>query len=61
MAPDGQGASAPSDGAWTALRIGAVCPAGTTHVIVDLRNAGGGAVSYRAVTLQVTAPADGAK
>jgi putative inorganic carbon (hco3(-)) transporter len=61
VAPDGQGATVPDDGVWAALRIGAVCPAGTAHVIVDLRNAGGGAVSYRAVSLQVTAPADGAK
>ena len=63
IAPDGLGATAPSDGAWTAVHIGAVCPAGTAHVIVDLRNAGGGAVSYRHVRLHAIAPApaEGAK
>jgi hypothetical protein len=56
IAPDGLGATVPSDGSWAAMRIAAVCPPGTAHVIVDLRGAGG-VVSYRHVQLRATPPA----
>jgi len=52
IAPDGGGASIPNDGSWHTVRIAALCPAGTSHVRVDLRDSGVGAASFRSVSLQ---------
>ena len=52
IAPDGGGAPLPNDGAWHTVRIAALCPAGTTHVRLDLRNDGQGTASFRGVSLQ---------
>ncbi len=55
IAPDGGGATIPNDGAWHTVRIAALCPAGTTHMRIDLRNSGQGTVSFRTVSLQEAA------
>ncbi len=47
IAPDGAGATVPNDGEWRTLRIATICPAGTTHARLDLRNAGVGTVEFR--------------
>lgn len=59
VAPDGGGASVANDGRWHDVWIGALCPAGTDHVRVDLRNSGSGTVTFRSVTLHELQPAYG--
>lgn len=51
VAPDGAGADIPNDGAWHAVSISAMCPAGTVSVVLDLRNAGQGSISFRSLAL----------
>lgn len=52
IAPDGGGATIPNDGGWHTVRIAALCPTGTTHARIDLRNSGQGTASFRSVGLQ---------
>jgi hypothetical protein len=50
--PDDAGASPSNDGDWHSIRIAALCPAGTTSALIDLRNAGSGEVVFRDVEVQ---------
>lgn len=52
VAPDGGGATVPDDDRWQDIRIGLLCPAGTSHVRVDLRQDGIGTTRFRDVTLR---------
>jgi hypothetical protein len=52
IAPDEQGATVPDDGAWHTVSISVECPAASTSLILDLRNAGTGATTFRNVRLQ---------
>ncbi len=52
VAPNAEGASVPNDGAWHTVTIPAQCPATTTTLILDLRNAGQGDTTFRNVRLQ---------
>ncbi|HUS15863.1 MAG TPA: hypothetical protein VM536_12705, partial [Chloroflexia bacterium] len=52
VAPDAQGADVPHDRAWHAVDIAVLCPAETSALVVDLRNAGQGIAAFRHVTLQ---------
>ncbi len=52
IAPDEAGATVPNDGAWHPVTIAVQCPAGSTKLLLDLRNAGYGAVSFRHAHLQ---------
>jgi hypothetical protein len=54
ISPDGAGAPAPNDGAWHSITIAALCPAGTSHARIDLRNGGLGTVAFRDVRLHWT-------
>jgi hypothetical protein len=56
VAPDGGGATVANDGRWHDVRIGALCPAGTDHVRIDLRNSGSGGVTFRSITLRELRP-----
>ena len=38
-------------GQWQVVRTAVVCPAGTVHVRIDLRNSGSGEVAYRQVRI----------
>lgn len=51
--PDAGGAlDVPADGEWHSTTLAALCSAGTDHVLIDVRNAGTGTVSYRRVELR---------
>jgi hypothetical protein len=52
VAPNGDGATVPNDGAWHTVTIPATCPATSNAVILDLRNAGAGVTTFRNVRLQ---------
>ncbi len=52
VAPDGGGETVPADNTWHPVSISVMCPADTTSLVVDLRNAGTGTVSFRDVSLQ---------
>lgn len=60
VAPDDGGATIANDGIWHPVSVSVMCPADTTALVVDLRNAGTGTVSFRELGLQtvsVHAPA----
>ena len=51
--PDGGGVLAvPADGEWHSTTLAGLCSEGTDHLLIDLRNAGSGTVSYRRVELR---------
>jgi hypothetical protein len=52
VAPNDAGATVPNDGAWHTVTIPAQCPAASTTLILDLRNAGAGVTTFRNVRLQ---------
>jgi hypothetical protein len=52
VAPNGDGATVPNDGAWHTVMIPAQCPATSASLILDLRNAGAGVTTFRNVRLQ---------
>ncbi len=58
VSPDGRGAAIPNDGQWHAVRFAGYCPAGTTTLRLDLRNAGGGALLVADPELRVMSPHD---
>ena len=56
VSPDGGGAAIPHDGQWHAVRFAGYCPAGTTTLRLDLRNAGGGPLLVADPELRVMSP-----
>ncbi len=56
VAPNGEGASPPSDGQWHRVGIAAICPRETSHILLDLRNSGSGQSSIRHVRLREVGP-----
>jgi len=52
VAPDDSGEPVPNDSTWHEVTIGALCPAGTVSLYVDLRNAGQGEAAFRDVKLE---------
>ncbi len=52
----GSASSPPNDGRWHRLREAVLCPAGTQTVTTDLRNVGGGIVSFRSVEVRLLDP-----
>lgn len=58
VAPNGAGATIPTDGAWHRVILSSLCPAGTDGLRVDLRNAGNGSLDVRDVRLLAASPAN---
>lgn len=52
VAPNAEGATVSNDGSWHTVSIPAQCPAASTTLILDLRNAGAGVTTFRNVHLQ---------
>lgn len=57
IAPDDSGEPVPNDGSWHEITIGALCPANTVSLSIDLRNGGQGEAAFRDVKLtEMVAP-----
>lgn len=58
VSPSGAGASPPNDGRWHTFQIAALCPPGTSSLVVDLRSVGTGPSDFRQVELRDLAASD---
>lgn len=56
IAPDYAGATEPNDSAWHNISVSTLCPATTTGLLLDVRNAGIGTVEFREFNLASISP-----